>query len=84
MSQKMKQRIAKVLRRHLDRKSQPDFSAVCEACDQGYMSMEGPSDDITVKILPKGYRLLGIEPAGNDEEALPDHDGIHSPFGVGS
>ena len=64
----MKQRIAKVLRRHLDGKSLPDFSAVCEACDQGYMSMEGSSDDITVKILPKGYRLLGIQLEGAGHE----------------
>lgn len=52
-----------MLRRRDSGKSMPDFDAVCEACERGYMSLDGPSDDITVTILPKGKDLLERNPA---------------------
>ena len=54
----MKKRILKMLRRHEQGKSMPDFDAVCEACEQGYATMEGPSDDITFTITEKGRQLI--------------------------
>lgn len=59
---KMQKRIVKMLRRYKDGRSMPDFDAVCEACDQGYADMQGPSDDITFTITPKGEQLLEPKP----------------------
>lgn len=55
-------RIVRMLRRHQERKSLPDFDAVCVAADRGYITMTGPSDDIEIKITDKGKKLLERKP----------------------
>lgn len=51
-------RIKRMIRRQLANKSLPDFHAVMKACELGYMTIDGPSDDLDIKITEKGLDLI--------------------------
>lgn len=61
----MSKRERKALR-GISRNKFNDFGGVCILADKGYITMEGPSDDIDIQITDKGHAALkALE--GNDE-----------------
>ena len=57
MNEKHYKRLMKCLR-SVERHKYSDFDGVFMLADEGYITMEGPSDDIEIKITEKGRIAL--------------------------
>jgi len=62
----MNKRLLKALK-NVERRKFHDFGGVCMLADKGYITMDGPSDDIDIQITEKGKKALAEQPINTGE-----------------